>query len=263
MEYEYQIRRMYMKMKVDCKFGFTLAEVLITLGVIGIVAAMTMPTLIQKNQNEVLKNQFKAAYSDLNQAAMMFKVHNDMSVSEYASANGSSKALLAFSKEFKTLLNKQDLNLESLDENGQRIDPYKAYPITGNVKNAPFFCDISGYITDPQGRILSFDDVPAPSVNGPKVCIDINGQKLPNRIGKDIFIFMFTIDGHVIPYSQEHKNNPAVGSMYSNNIVSPLENYCRYTTYPEGQMTCAYFAANDKHPQKAGKDYWNDFINGK
>ena len=35
-------------MEENMKQGFTLSEVLITLGIIGVVAAMTMPTLIQK-----------------------------------------------------------------------------------------------------------------------------------------------------------------------------------------------------------------------
>lgn len=43
--------------------GFTLAEVLITLGVIGIVAAMTLPALIQKYQKMVVENQLKVVYS--------------------------------------------------------------------------------------------------------------------------------------------------------------------------------------------------------
>lgn len=48
--------------------AFTIAEVLITLGIIGIVAAMTMPVLIAGYQKNVLKNQFKKTYSMLSQA---------------------------------------------------------------------------------------------------------------------------------------------------------------------------------------------------
>ncbi len=44
--------------------GFTLAEVLITLGVIGVVAAMTLPMLIQNYQKTVLKSQFKKVYAE-------------------------------------------------------------------------------------------------------------------------------------------------------------------------------------------------------
>ena len=41
------------------KKGFTLAEVLITLGIIGVVVAMTMPTLIANYQKKVLVTQLK------------------------------------------------------------------------------------------------------------------------------------------------------------------------------------------------------------
>ena len=48
------------------KKGFTLAEVLITLGIIGIVAAMTMPALIANHQKQVAATAVKKMYSQLN-----------------------------------------------------------------------------------------------------------------------------------------------------------------------------------------------------
>ncbi len=50
------------------KAAFTLAEVLITLGIIGVVAALTLPTLIQNHQKQVYVTQLKKAYSTLNNA---------------------------------------------------------------------------------------------------------------------------------------------------------------------------------------------------
>jgi len=50
------------------KQAFTLAEVLITLGIIGVVAAMTLPTLIQKHQIRTFKTQFKKSYSTISNA---------------------------------------------------------------------------------------------------------------------------------------------------------------------------------------------------
>lgn len=52
------------------KKGFTLAEVLITLGIIGVVAALTMPTLIANYQKTAIKSQFKKSYSVLQQALL-------------------------------------------------------------------------------------------------------------------------------------------------------------------------------------------------
>ena len=48
--------------------AFTLAEVLITLGIIGVVAALTLPTLIQNHQKQVYVTQLKKAYSTINNA---------------------------------------------------------------------------------------------------------------------------------------------------------------------------------------------------
>ena len=53
------------------RFGFTLAEVLITLGIIGVVAAMTIPTLISNTNGAQFKTAYKKALSTLNQAVVM------------------------------------------------------------------------------------------------------------------------------------------------------------------------------------------------
>ena len=56
--------------------AFTLAEVLITLGIIGVVAAMTMPVLIQNHQEKVTVTRLKKAYSILSQAYMSSSAEN-------------------------------------------------------------------------------------------------------------------------------------------------------------------------------------------
>lgn len=61
--------------------GFTLAEVLITLGIIGIVAAMTLPALIQKNTEKATVAQLKKSYSILSQAYLSI-------LSEHGSPDG-------------------------------------------------------------------------------------------------------------------------------------------------------------------------------
>ena len=53
------------------RVGFTLAEVLITLGIIGVVAAMTIPTLISNTNGAQFKTAYKKALSTLNQAVIM------------------------------------------------------------------------------------------------------------------------------------------------------------------------------------------------
>ena len=53
--------------------AFTLAEVLITLAIIGVVAAMTIPTLIANYQKKVLKTQFMKKYAEISQAVLLAK----------------------------------------------------------------------------------------------------------------------------------------------------------------------------------------------
>ena len=58
------------------KGAFTLAEVLITLGIIGIVASMTLPALITRNQNKALEASLKKNYSVLQQALDMYQAEH-------------------------------------------------------------------------------------------------------------------------------------------------------------------------------------------
>lgn len=72
------------------KKGFTLAEVLITLGIIGVVAAMTIPTLIQNTNSVRFATQFKKSVSTLSQAALMAQAQYDMDYSLVENASSDS-----------------------------------------------------------------------------------------------------------------------------------------------------------------------------
>lgn len=61
------------EVKMNKQNGFTLAEVLITLGIIGVVAAMTLPALIAKYQKTVVLTSLKKNYASL-QAATQYSV---------------------------------------------------------------------------------------------------------------------------------------------------------------------------------------------
>ena len=70
------------------RFGFTLAEVLITLGIIGVVAAMTIPTLISNTNGAQFKTAYKKALSTLNQAVLMNIAMEDTDLSTLAADTG-------------------------------------------------------------------------------------------------------------------------------------------------------------------------------
>ena len=59
-------------------FAFTLAEIMITIGIVGVVAALTIPTLIQNSNSKKFSTQFKKELSTLNQAAISAQAQYDM-----------------------------------------------------------------------------------------------------------------------------------------------------------------------------------------
>ena len=62
--------------KMKKELAFTLAEVLITIGIIGVVAAMTMPVLIQNYRNHVVETRLQKVYSVMNQAIKQSELVN-------------------------------------------------------------------------------------------------------------------------------------------------------------------------------------------
>lgn len=64
------------------KKGFTLSEVLITLGIIGVVAAITMPTLMTKIQEKQYQSQYKKIFSELNQAVRLLQIDDENPLSD-------------------------------------------------------------------------------------------------------------------------------------------------------------------------------------
>ena len=64
------------------KKAFTLAEVLITLGIIGVVAAITMPMLVSTYQERELVSRLKKDYSNISQSYAHSLVENGLPKSE-------------------------------------------------------------------------------------------------------------------------------------------------------------------------------------
>lgn len=235
---------------VMTKNGFTLAEILITLGIIGVVAAITLPSLIANYKKEVLHSQFKKMYSDLNNASRQFMIDNDMSVYDYSVANeGGGRSNKSLGKFVLYLKGTGDIDGVSTG--------------TGNLKNEPKHlngggtgrpCDESGVAKDLNGRFITFDNGATSAAKiGPKLCVDINGPANPNKWGYDWFVFAFTNDGYVKPYI----GNSMWGISDENIPAEQLKDYCSY----RGSIyACAYFALSDTNPQDSSKSYWKDFL---
>ena len=85
------------------RFGFTLAEVLITLGIIGVVAAMTIPTLIANTNGAKYRSQFKKTISTLNQAGLMGQAQYDFDYAGTSTACSTTKENAAVENPTETM----------------------------------------------------------------------------------------------------------------------------------------------------------------
>ena len=248
------------------RFGFTLAEVLITLGIIGVVAAMTMPTLINRTKNKEIQAQFKKTYSELNQMSQLFMNDMGMSVTDYCKDKGATLFVKQeFPKYFKDIHVIDDTIYNSTDEDGNlKSSVYQVYSLNGaKLRMGP--CDNFGFRSDSGGRIYSFNsDTIYPEQQGPVVCVDVNGQKKPNKYGYDIFIFRFVDNGLVLPMGKQYKSDEldyGYGTdANSTNFFKQSE--CKFSSKVNNQISCAAYALADQHPTEQGKNYWQDFLGG-
>ena len=161
--------------KVKNKLAFTLAEALITIGIIGIVAALTIPTLIANYQKEVTVQRLKQMYSIITQAAKMYT--NDTET-EFGSFDTQLEPKDFFEKYFSQYM-KISHSCEPASQcygneiplaidRKTAIDPLPPYIVA--LLNVTFI----GYYS---------------TIGGAVFYVDINGSSKPNRAGRDIFYF--------------------------------------------------------------------------
>lgn len=238
--------------------AFTLAEVLITLGIIGVVAAMTMPALIANHRKTVLKTQFKKAYSELQQVNQNFIKDYDMNICEYnwqmwdetKSGYASSKATSdAFIKYYTG-----DGTSKS-----QILGSNQIKNLTG-TKTVPQTLFDDGGAVDIQKRTFYFE-YGASNYKCPIISVDINGYyKRPNQLGVDIFSFRPTKDGKIIPIG----NPQTINDQINGSAVLGNNHSCTCTKKETDSITngvcCAYWASIDINPDDNSKAYWKSFI---
>ena len=232
------------------KKAFTLAEILITLAIIGVVAAMTIPTLIQNYRLKVLKTRYTQTYAILSEAVIKTRMELGENLLENCFKNGA--IYYPFSDKFKETFLK---NCNYLQKTA------KDYTITN-------FNNTKSYST---ADYKSNSDYPTPLYmlkNGTSVDVGVNGNTIrvyadtngpnsgPNRLGYDIFRFSVT-----------------------NDMLKPTKMYAKYTSEEELEdvqfshvvgwpctkdspqilngIGCSWYATNDRNPDDETQKYWD------
>lgn len=191
------------------KFGFTLAEVLITLGIIGIVAAITIPNLITNYQKHVTVTKLQRAISVLNQAyKLSFDDVGEPSVSE-SRAMGAEE----YFKQYWAPYLKTSILCKTYKDCGYKsVAPFKlingapmgTYAVSPKARATFYTHDGFLYILFTEGGGADGELV---SIS--YIIVDINGGEGPNRIGRDVF-YLTRVQkdgGGIQPYGYEASND--------------------------------------------------------
>ena len=188
------------------KIAFTLAEVLITLGIIGVVAAMTLPNFIANYKNKVIAKQLQKTYSALSQAISMAQAEYD-DISQWPIQDGNLEAIDTIFKDYL----KPHLNIVKECRNSTECFPHA----DGALHYYTFIlADGSQVLLDVWNHQENTDDLfwtyGVMSASKHYVysqfltfTIDVNGNKKPNKSGEDIFIFILAKNG-LIPLGLDY-----------------------------------------------------------
>lgn len=166
-----------MNQKFSKILAFTLAEVLITLGIIGIVAAITIPVIINASQDQAFKNAYKVAYKDFSQVFAQSFSDNSLIPSSTAAATTLEWSIITSSLKVSQQCTPAQLNNCWADGDTVCTAPCgSGYPAVSASSSS--FIDSSGR------SWAEFNS------SGSMYLVDTNGLKPPNQFGKDRWVFV-------------------------------------------------------------------------
>lgn len=226
--------------------AFTLAEVLITIGIIGVVAAMTLPSLINNSQKKELEAGLKKNYSVIQQALMLYQAKNGEPLKpEDTGIYNATNSLYAILKPYFKVLH--DCGLSHVNEcmplpEGGVASEYRSYIYkTYNNKTMSLAYLDDGQFVLMDGSLILIENPGMATDRQRFISVDVNGfNKRPNRWGHDLFTFQLMNDGRLLPMGAE-------GTMFSDENI-----YCSATSSNMNNgIGCTYKALTEK-------DYWNN-----
>lgn len=200
--------------------AFTLAEVLITLAIIGVVAALTIPTVIRNYQKQQTVVQLKKKYSALaNTTNLAVAEHGPVEGWEIGE-NASGQAAVDFANKYLIPYLKVSKNCENKITNDCAFN--YSY-LSDNVQHSFGNTYARFYLND--GTLIGVwieNTVRADGFNyrQARIYIDLNGQKKPNKLGRDVFhikYYIFTAtqsntsNGKFMPYCYSCSRDQIVG----------------------------------------------------
>ena len=180
--------------------AFTLAEVLITLGVIGVVAALTMPSLIANYQKKVWVNQLKKTYATLNEGFRQIMVNEGCTDLICAGLMDSNYNFVNNESNINKIVTTLKLSNVETSTSSNSIYDYEIRLFSKTYPSSSFITLTENSIlsgTSPDGYIVAMI-VPPNDFFSLLLTVDVNGQRKPNILGRDIFMLSLIDYGQVV-----------------------------------------------------------------
>lgn len=191
------------------KKGFTLAELLVTLGIVGVIAAITLPSLFNNATDAKIGPSLAKAVSVFDQANKALLEENEV------------EAVTDIIEGIDTK--------EGIDEYWMKLSDYMIFK--GGESSEKYSEEGFSYFIDfNSGIMVTADANPHLQVINESVVIDINGKNPPNELGVDQFYFKLMNDGSLQPWGAggEWKENCPIDA-----IPTALE-YCAGHIFENG-----------------------------
>lgn len=215
-------------------FGFTLGEILIALGVIGIVATLVIPQLVSGHKTNTAKAQFNTAYAMLSKAITEMEA-DDIPVEPSKYSSDRTKLYEELKKYNKVTY---DCGTIASGNPNTSICPsnrdYKIYKKNSSTNIYSSSLNKGCFVVN-NGMLVCVGSILSQTL----ISVDINGKnKKPNKWGYDLFTFQLVEGGHLLPF----------GNPYSMYPFSEPERYCQNedTNNVYSGCTCAQFAVSDE-----------------
>jgi len=203
--------------------AFTLAETLITLTIIGVVVALTIPTLLTKYQHHVWASQVIKTHSDLQAALPLIPLSQNCPAGDYECANLGQSGAKNATLFYNALKNYKDCTTSSKNCLKERYIAHGwdiargAGNETEGIWGTRGFSKGTPAVVSPSGVFVYF-------LNDNTINIDVNGPQKPNTYGRDVFMFA------LYPTDSQYKNMvvPLGSKIFAKKHLPSLPDYCTW-----------------------------------
>jgi type II secretory pathway pseudopilin PulG len=209
------------------KLAFTLVEILITLGIIGAVAAMVLPTLWGVVEERIFENKTKQAVSLITQAAATYMANNQLYSLTSLKDCKLSPYLKACTKNLGPTLQNMVESTLKIDQKCENVEDCFSSTFTDQYGSST---NITQIVRAPasvyrllDGYTISLRRYDSGSVSDNVssyifATLDINGKEEPNKLGEDLWYFMLDTTGNATTYA------PAYRTVILNDVYTNVEN---------------------------------------